>query len=427
MHSRHFRGSVAIAAASVGCALILSACSSSGGSGNSGGGGQTSGSAGASTAAATGSTIKLGSVLTITNPAWNNQSVKDVDDAWVKNVNATGGINGHPISITTCDDKGDPATTNQCVANLLSDGVVAFVNISSLVFGSNALPTVERAGVAVIGGWPITPAEFNSPVEFPSTPGAAGSYPALVSAFTAMGKKKVAILYQSVSTNEALSQSLIAQWKKDGGTEGKGFGFDPTAPDYAPVMSTVKNYQPDAVIALVGAAAAPRLFKAAQLVGLKSIFGTTATDATKAVAQAAGSAMNGIYFATPVLPADTDSQAGSTYRSIMSKYAPGVELDAQAGVAASSVQYAVDTLSAIKGDITRASVLAQLKQGNPWPGFLSHSLSPKFAPTRFSQLWNPYSIVEQYENGKYTPVNAPSSSGNVSTEQGQSWFVIPSS
>jgi branched-chain amino acid transport system substrate-binding protein len=144
--------------------LALAAC----GGGDSGGS-----SAGSSSNKLTGDPILLGSILTITNPAWDNSGVQKVNEAWASHINDDlGGINGRPVQVETCDDRGDPAGTSQCLRNLIDKGVVGFVNNSSLAFGVNALPAMEQAGLVNLGGWPITPAEFKSASNFPTTPGA---------------------------------------------------------------------------------------------------------------------------------------------------------------------------------------------------------------------------------------------------------------
>src|SRR4026207_1096742 len=63
-----------------------------------------------------GDPIKLGSILTITNPVWNNQVMEDVNTAFASYINdELGGIDGRPVTVESCDDFGDPAKTTQCL------------------------------------------------------------------------------------------------------------------------------------------------------------------------------------------------------------------------------------------------------------------------------------------------------------------------
>lgn len=374
----------------------------------------------------TGTPIKLGSLLTISNPAYDNSSVAATNDAWVSYINTElGGINGHPIQINNCDDKGDGATTTQCMTNLLASGVVAFVNNSSLTFGNVALPAMADAKVASIGGYPITKQEFTSPYVFPTTPGAAGSYPSLAVYFRAVGAKKLDIVVTNTPAGITVGQSVSQLWTSLGGESAKTFSFDATAPDYTPLMSQVASSNPDAVILAVGASPAGRMFKAARVAGISAKIGATSTAAVKSVFDTVGSDANGIYFSFAGIPATSSGKDAELYRHVMSTYAPKQELTNQTTVAASSLEYMQFILGQIKGPVTRASVLAQLDKKQPWPGFLTHPMDPKLATAQSPSVWNPYNTVAQYNDGKYTPVtvsNPGSLSDLIDNSGGVAWF-----
>jgi branched-chain amino acid transport system substrate-binding protein len=415
------RAAVATTIVAVG---LCSACSSSKSASTS------SASPGAAAAAIgpkpTGSPIKLGSILTISNPAYNNSAVAATNQAWVSYINnELGGINGHPIQIENCDDKGDGAATTQCMTNLLASGVVAFVNNSSLTFGNVALPAMVDAKVASIGGYPITKQEFNSPYVFPTTPGASGSYPSLAVYLRAEKAKKLAIVVTNTPSGIAVGESVTKLWKNLGGDSASSFSFDATAPDFTPLMSQVAGSKPDAVILAVGASAAGRMFQAAKVAGIDAKIGATSTAAVKSVFDTAGSNANGIYFSFACIPPTSSGKDSDVYRHVMSTYAPKQELTNQACVAASSLEYLRFVLGGIKGDITRSSVLAQLDQKKPWPGFLTHPMDPAMATSASPSVWNPYNTIAQYKDGKFTPVTV-SDPGDLSDlidqNQGVSWF-----
>jgi branched-chain amino acid transport system substrate-binding protein len=379
--------------ATVALTLALAACGS-----------DSSKDSGPSTGGLKGDPVKLGSVLTITNPAWTNGNVKQVNDAWATYINEElGGIDGRPVVVKSCDDHGDPAKTSQCLNNLIDSGVVAFVNNSSLAFGANALPAMEKAGLANIGGWPVTPGEYNSDHNFPTTPGAAGSYPGLAVHFAASGAKKLAVAYSNTPSGQQVGEQLKKQWASLGGTDYYMTEFDAAAADFTPTMSKIAKQKPDAVILAVGEGPAARMFKAVQVTGLDATIGVSATAAVKAVFDAAGDAADGIYYAFSSVPADHDSKDAKLYRDVLGKHAPDLELTNQTAVAASSMQYAYDILSAIEGDITKQSVLAQLQKKEPWDGFMTHRTDPAHAPESMPSIANPYSLVAEYHDGTYTP------------------------
>src|SRR5215469_771671 len=124
---------VLVAVASAGC----------GSSSKSPGGATSSG-------AATATPIKVGVICSCTGAAGLAETlVTNGYFAWAKGVNATGGINGHPIVIDEVDDQTNPGLAVTKAQQLVSDGVVA-VEVSSLVQQA-FLPILAQAKVPVVG------------------------------------------------------------------------------------------------------------------------------------------------------------------------------------------------------------------------------------------------------------------------------------
>lgn len=378
-------------------------------------------------AAPEGDPIRLGSVLTISHPAWSNAGVEAVNDAWAEWVNEElGGINGRPLEVISCDDEGDPALTLSCTEDLIDQGVVAFVNNSSLVFGQNALPTMEAEGLINMGGWPIFDPEYNSEHNFPTTPGASGSYPALAVYFRQqVGAENVALVHTEGVAGESAAQDTADVWESLGGTDSSLIAFDPTAADFTPVMSQVQSSDADAAILLVGEGPAARMFQAAQVAGIDIPMGGTSTAATRSVFEAAGETAEGIVFAFAVVPSDSQREDVARYRQIMETYAPDVELTNQTGVAANSIDFAVDVLAAL-GDteVTPESVTELVETGEVPGGFMTHSMAPDFAPESLPRVWNPYNLVAEYMgDGEYEPLGTDLEEGpHVSVENDIAWL-----
>jgi branched-chain amino acid transport system substrate-binding protein len=352
-----------------------------------------------------GEPIKLGSILTITNPAWNNQVMKDVNEAFASYINdELGGIDGRPVTVDSCDDFGDPAKTTQCLNNLLDDGVVGFVNNSSLAFGANALPAMEKAGLVNMGGWPVSSAEYASDHEFLTSPGASGSYPSLAVFMKAQGADSLAMMYSNTPSGQAAADQIEALWESLGGGEFTGIEFDPAAPDFTPAVAQAKDADADGLILAVGEGAAARLFQGVQVAGIDAIVGATAAASGKAVQDAAAGAMDGVYFSFASVPAGMDREDTNTYRKVMEKYAPDTELTNQAAVAASGMMFAYDILSNIEGDITAESVTSAVQGSDSWDGFLVHPYDRSAAPEALPSVGNPWNLVTQFEGGDFNPV-----------------------
>jgi branched-chain amino acid transport system substrate-binding protein len=370
--------------------------------------------------------IVLGSLLTVTNPVWQNADVQATNKAWETYINEElKGINGRKVQIISCDDKGDGATATQCANNLLAQGAVAFVNNASLAFGNVVLPQTSAKKIASIGGNPITPQEYNSPFVFSTTPGASGSYPALAVYFRSTGAKKLGIVHTDTAGGKGVAKQLTELWTALGGEAAESFLWDPTAPDFTPLVSRVAAWKPDVVIEQASAGTAARLFKDMDAAGMKMPIGGTSAAAVKSVFDTAGPAVEGKYFSFACKPVSAGGDDVALYQKVMNKYAPGQELTNQTCMAASSLQYMIHVLKGISGDVTAESVLAQLNKKEPWEGFLTHDMKSDYIASVAPSLMNPWQTVSRYEGGKFVPVTVqnPDAIKNYFSElNGVPWF-----
>ena len=90
-----------------------------------------------------------------TNPATpgsKNTAARDTLNAWVKMVNAGGGVNGKKVAAKIVDDGSDPAKASSIVKDLIDDGVVAIVGSGGNTTEAVWRPIADAAGVPVIGG-----------------------------------------------------------------------------------------------------------------------------------------------------------------------------------------------------------------------------------------------------------------------------------
>ena len=55
------------------------------------------------------------------------------DEAAAKQINAEGGLKGHPIQVITCNDQGNVNIDEQCAEKAVSDGVIAAVGSYSTI------------------------------------------------------------------------------------------------------------------------------------------------------------------------------------------------------------------------------------------------------------------------------------------------------
>lgn len=361
--------------------------------------GLVAGSVGASPKRAAADDILIGNISTINSPVIQATDLVNATKAWIDYINSKGGVQGRKIKLVICDDQGSASLSIQCAQNLISQGVVGFAGMWSIVFGANALSTVEKANTAIMGGWPITDQEYASPVEFPVTAGAAGAYPALAVTMRSLGVKDLAGMW--LNTPAAISSSALVQTVWDG-LAGAGkytpVYYAPTAADYTPIAATAVGTGAQGLFLGTPASTAVRLLQALKNTGYNGKFGMTGIAAVPSVLKAGGKDLAGAYLTFPGVPVTGKRTAQlKLFHAVMAKNK--VPADPLSLTGAAGGQYLWDVLKSIKGPITRESVLAAAKKKTTWPGFLTHSMSPKFAPAQYPAIRNPYQVVVRYLGG----------------------------
>jgi branched-chain amino acid transport system substrate-binding protein len=160
----------------VSAALALAACGSSSKKTTSTAastGGSTTTSSGAGTASgastAKGTPFVLGSICGCSGPqAAVLGGGQKVIQAWADDVNASGGINGHPVKVIVKDDGESPTTTLQAAKELIEqDHVMALVGPTTTA-DSGYATYVAQKGVPVLGGASVEPAYLSNPDFFPA-------------------------------------------------------------------------------------------------------------------------------------------------------------------------------------------------------------------------------------------------------------------
>ncbi len=114
------------------------------------------------------SPIILGSVSTLSGPSGSAQlpSVRAYQ-AWVRMINDSGGINGHPIKFYVADDSSDPTRHGALVRDMVENKhVIAFFNFASQS-DQGASDYLLQHRVPVVGGDSSIDIWWNNPMYFP--------------------------------------------------------------------------------------------------------------------------------------------------------------------------------------------------------------------------------------------------------------------
>ena len=145
------------------CGFVVASC----GGGSEGTSATTEGGAVATTGAApTGDPIKVMTVTTLNAAGPTYQNIAITAELFADYINAKGGINGHPLEVTVCDEKFDPAIATECARQAVDEGMVSIVG-SFTFFAESIVPVIAESSITWFGACcPITPSELTSPYSF---------------------------------------------------------------------------------------------------------------------------------------------------------------------------------------------------------------------------------------------------------------------
>jgi branched-chain amino acid transport system substrate-binding protein len=126
----------------------------------------TEAAAGAAAAAPSGDPIKIMTVTTLNAAGPTYKNIANTAMAYEKYINARGGIAGHPLKVTVCDEQFDPAVATTCARQAVDEGMVSIVG-SFTYFAESIVPVISESDITWFGACcPITPSELTSKHSF---------------------------------------------------------------------------------------------------------------------------------------------------------------------------------------------------------------------------------------------------------------------
>jgi branched-chain amino acid transport system substrate-binding protein len=296
--------------------------------------------------------------------------------AAIKYANAHGGVHGRPLKLATCSADGTPATSASCANKLLDQHPVAAVPGVDLG-ADGSVPVFTKAGLAYIGGLPLTASSSTSKNSIQFTGGIGAAYPAfVVYAAKALHAKKVSIIYTNEPAGQfALNVYLLPTLKAEGITDVKSISQDPASTDWSASVAAAASSNPDVIITTTPPAACVSVMKTHKALGVGAKLYVTGGCGAPPLIAAAGDGAEGVYSVDDLaLPSEVSNADVRLLLSIVKAYAPAsLPLDepAQIGVGEIiNIWHTFNTIPAAK--LTTASILTAFRTGANHPNFLGH-------------------------------------------------------
>jgi ABC-type branched-subunit amino acid transport system substrate-binding protein len=303
-------------------AAALAACSSSSSSSSSNSSTGTTGSSTGTSSAK--SAIKIFVTSSFTGTTYSDPEALAAAKASADTINASGGVNGHPISIISCDDQETPAGATKCAEQAVTDKVTAVTGV--FLFGTQTFSILQPSSIPVMDADAIDPIDLSASNSFPINAGSDPVFYAAALKVVQSGAKRVAILAGNSASDALGAQAFVQAVKNAGGTVAKTVTVTLGAPDYSPyVQSALSAGNVQGLLYDGTVSDLQKLVQATQQANFNGPIGMNLAGSTTAIVKQLGAQANNLYMAsTYFVPPSSEA---SPFTASMAKYAPQAALD----------------------------------------------------------------------------------------------------
>jgi branched-chain amino acid transport system substrate-binding protein len=379
-------------------AALITACSSSAKS-SSPGSSASSATKAAGSSTANGTPIVIGSIESATGASASSLSTGPAAlNAWVSSVNASGGVNGHPLRLIVKEDNDRPAAGLAEAEALIHDHVVALLFDSSntdLVWA----PAIEKAGIPVLGGEP-SGLSLTDPLFFPQQTTEQNFEYGQLYALKLGGATKMGVVYCAESGTCAEAISLTKKTAPELPVQFVWSGSVALAsPDLTPQCLAARDHGVTGVEFATPADEAIKFAEACNTQGWHPVYGGAGATVTDDMLKVP--ALNNFESVQGLVPwFDNSTPALQAFHAAMSKYAPGTEVNSAAEQAWVSGQlFQAAAAASDSSPVTTSSLIAGLyKLRNDKLG----GLAPPLTFTKGTETNIKCFFVVGIQDGKYS-------------------------
>ena len=314
-----------------------------------------------------GGTIKIGAIAGLTGNFVTTDVTKTAKQVF-DDANAAGGINGKKIEFIVKDDAGNPQRTAQVARELVDNGVVAMAASASFTDCDVNGAFYKQSNLSSIMGVAASPKCFQHPNIAPVNVGPFTLITTVLNyASQTLKAQRVCNFTVVLPGSEDAVKQAIERWSKlssqqlvinDLTVQQSG--------DLTPYLLRAKQANCDAILFNPGEQLVVPWLQAAKTQGMNDVnFLLLAPAYTESVAKAVGGLGLKVYAGTEFEPYTEDNAANKGWREAVRKAGSPATAFSQGGYLAA--KFMVDVLKTVKGDVTKDSVNAALRDMQPIP------------------------------------------------------------
>ncbi|MBW4717919.1 ABC transporter substrate-binding protein [Saccharothrix obliqua] len=312
-----------------------------------------------------GDTIKIGAVAGLTGQFITAEVAKTAQRVF-DDVNESGGINGKKIEYIVKDDAGNAQRTAQVARELADAGVVAMAGSASFTDCAVNDGFYRQQKISSVMAVAATPKCFQSPNIAPVNVGPFTLMTAvLLHATQKLGDKAICNFTALLPGDEDAVREALARWEKLSGQALRVNDMTvPQSGDLTPYLLKAKEADCDAILFNPSEQLVVPWLQAAKTQGMQDVdFLLLAPAYTDSVAKAVGGLGLNVYAGSEFEPFTSDSLANKGWRDTVTRAGAAATAFSQGGYL--SAKFLVEVLKTIKGEVTRDSVNAALRDMTP--------------------------------------------------------------
>jgi branched-chain amino acid transport system substrate-binding protein len=367
------RRSLLAAVAAVAAAVSVAACSSSGTTAASNTGG--SGSSSQQSSSTPYRVMVTGGLSAQGVLAANSETSVLAAKAGAKEINASGGIDGHQVVLTVSDDAGSATTAVTNLLNAIHSGSKPdlYLNSGPSTVAAAVLPILKANNILSFNIGPTSNSATAFPLNFDLSPGPADYIKGFIATMQADGYKKIGIIHGSDAYGTFLGQQFQSDFTSAGFTVTSNQEYSVTALSMTAQLQAIEATKPDVLVMDAYGAPVGYILKSLQLLGWNiPILADNSVSATGLIATPAPGGLEGtslvknlkmqVFKSTVYTPSDTlvntAVSAMASLGKIQASLILGYNYDAFPLVAAAAAAAHSIAPAAIATELVNPSVLA---------------------------------------------------------------------
>ncbi|WP_108660108.1 ABC transporter substrate-binding protein [Acuticoccus kandeliae] len=269
-------------------------------------------------------TVTVGAFTPITGPVPFYAILTHAADAFYRNLNENGGIDGWTVNYVTNDDGYEPARSVAVTRQMVEgDGIFALSAAVGTATNVAVIPYAKEVGLPMVSPIGGASAFFAEPNIFPLLPDYGWSAASNVDyAVNDLGLKKIALLWENDELGRSAKRGFDTYMAELGIEPAESVSFDVKTTNFSPQIRRIANSGAEAVILFGSNANLAAALKAADLQGLEAAWFAPFFAADPSTFKLAGDLLNGVYFSSWLMPVSADDPNVAAYRDSIAKYYP---------------------------------------------------------------------------------------------------------